>query len=84
MNEKENIMYIWTVEFEEHYSFDKKGEYTDNGMSFTVSAKNADEAIEKAEKLANVGEKFEPEDGEDYFLEDIRLIKLERLNVLDA
>ena len=76
---------IWTVEFEENWSYDEKGEYHDDGMSFNVSAENSDEAIAKAKKLARVGRKFkDDESGMVHTLKDVRLIGVSRGQMIDG
>jgi hypothetical protein len=68
--------YLWTVEMEENWSYNKKGQYVDNGMEFNVTAVNSDRAIAKARRLAGVGKVFKDDDGDEYSLVDVRVIGL--------
>jgi len=77
-------MFVWTVEFEEHWSWSKKGEY-EEGDIYTIAARSSDEAIKKAEKLARVGAvRKDYETDEEYSLVSIRLVSIQRGTKLDA
>lgn len=71
-------MNVWTVKFEEHWSYDKKNEWQNNGLSFNVVAGNGEEAVEKAKKMAKLGRVYKDDDGDDYSLEAVRILGLER------
>jgi hypothetical protein len=79
-------MYVWTVKVEEHWSWmGSKNYYDDSGTEFSVAAKTADQAFEKARKLATAKSRgYEDDDGKMVYCTDVRLIGIERGVSLDA
>ena len=74
---------IWEVEFEERWT-DEEG--FDEGANWKVSASSYEEALKKATKLAlSKGRGFEhDEDGRMIYPVEVRLIRIERGDEIDA
>ena len=84
-------MYVWTVELEEHWTYMDNGEFEDCGLSYTIAAKDADQAFAKAKKMAtskaraySLDEDGNEGKGVKRYCTDVRLIKIEREQHLDA
>lgn len=77
-------MYLWNVCFEEQWTY-SDGNW-EEGMDWTVVAKNSEIAISKATKLAlSKTRNFkDDETGVVYSVLDVRLIKLERKEEIDG
>lgn len=79
-------MYVWEVEFEQHWDNDEDGEFP-TSVDYTISAADYNEALKKGKKLALSSEYTDEEDdgdGKTHRVTEVRLISVKRGVELDA
>lgn len=76
-------MYVWTIDLEEHWSYNEKGAYENVGLEYTIVANDADAAITKAKSMA-AGETIKDDDGKIHKRLAVRVISIERGVHVDA
>lgn len=77
-------MYLWNIEFSEHYSFSEKGDYDENGLAYNIVANDAEEAVKKAKKLAIGNKFFDDADEKEYTRTDVQVVSIVRKEQIDG
>jgi hypothetical protein len=76
-------MYIWEVELEENWSYENKSEFSNYHGVITISARNSDQALRKASGIV-MKKSFKDEEGTTCKVREVRLLRLERKQKIDA